>query len=272
MCTVTIIRLGPSGAFADQANAGPGCVRLACNRDESRRRPAGLPPVIRRCGPRRAVMPVDPVSDGTWIAVNDAGLAATLLNVYSKPFDAAARGRARQSGKSRGILVPRLMACATLDETAEACRSIDPGEFPPFRIVVLDEREIVHVRSDGARLRHEREALGERPHLFTSSGLGDAVVEPPRRELFERLFLRGADLLVRQDAFHRHSWPDRRDVSVCMERAEARTVSHAVVEIQPDRVRLSYSPDAPDRARALPPVDLTRSSNSRLSPPRTVPP
>ena len=83
MCTVTIITVDSAAQCApDSGSAARGKgIRLACNRDELRTRPAALPPIIRTFGNRKAIMPVDPISNGTWIAVNDAGIAATLLNV-----------------------------------------------------------------------------------------------------------------------------------------------------------------------------------------------
>ncbi|MFG0251809.1 MAG: hypothetical protein ACF8NJ_02930, partial [Phycisphaerales bacterium JB038] len=73
MCTVTVIPLAAS-------DDGAGGYRMACNRDELRTRPEALPPVQRTYGDRRAWLPVDPVSDGTWIGLNEVGLALTLLN------------------------------------------------------------------------------------------------------------------------------------------------------------------------------------------------
>ena len=51
-----------------------------CNRDERRDRRAATPPAVHRLQHRTAIYPVDPVGGGTWIGVNDAGLAAALLN------------------------------------------------------------------------------------------------------------------------------------------------------------------------------------------------
>ena len=51
MCTVTIIPIPDEG----------GIIRLACNRDESRERPAARPPTIQTVGQGRAVLPIDPV-------------------------------------------------------------------------------------------------------------------------------------------------------------------------------------------------------------------
>lgn len=246
MCTVTIVPLN--------RHAGGVGLRLACNRDESRKRPAARPPVVRRCGRHDAVMPVDPVSDGTWIAANDAGLLATLLNV--NPM--ARPGPDSDFKKSRGLLIPRLMEFATPAEAAAVAAQIDARQFPPFRLLLIGGDEIAEFISNGEMLRRHSAPIGSRPHLYTSSGLGDALVEGPRRALFDAMFSGHADWEAAQQAFHRHAWPERRHLSVCMERADARTVSHTLVELDPERIALTYTPDAPDRAEAQLPFIITR--------------
>ena len=91
MCTVTVV-------------PGREAIRLACNRDELRSRAAALPPQVRQFGPRRALLPVDPTSGGTWVAANDAGLAMTLLNV--NPGNGLGTSAARLS---RGNIIPALL-------------------------------------------------------------------------------------------------------------------------------------------------------------------
>ena len=81
-----------------------------------------------------------------------------------------------------------------------------------------------------------------RPLAFTSSSLGDAVVEPVRRALFEALVIGAADPVVGQDAFHHHRWPDCPHVSVDMHRHDAGTQSISTVEVGPSRVRIRYEP------------------------------
>jgi len=250
MCTVTIV---PIDRQAARSNAG-GTVRLACNRDELRSRPAALPPQVHRLGMRTAIMPIDPVSGGTWIGVNDAGLVATVLNVNRDVLNGGGRGV-----RSRGLLVPRLMACSTIDDAQSAAGEFTPEDYPPFRLVLIDAVHLVEVFSDGRALRRERRSLGDRPLLFTSSGLGDARVEGPRRELFEQMFTRDADWTSQQFRFHRHAWPDRAHLSVCMQREAARTVSHTVIDLAADRAVLTYVPDAPDRAQPLAPLSLDLS-------------
>lgn len=48
-----------------------------------------------------------------------------------------------------------------------------------------------------------------------------------------------------------------------MEREEARTVSHTIVDLAPDRATLTYFGDAPDRA--VPPVALSLSIRERVA-------
>ncbi|MCG3130983.1 MAG: hypothetical protein FLDDKLPJ_01758 [Phycisphaerae bacterium] len=270
MCTVTLIPLDEpaSGGERDDArrdvSLAPAFVgdrtspegrsgftagaRLVCNRDESRSRPLALPPQIRRCGDRRAIMPVDPVSDGTWAAVNDAGIAATLLNVYPHPRGA---GDPFTGRSSRGLILPRILSATDMASVLRQTGMLNPADYPPFRLVITDARDVVELLSDGTTARIVARSIGGRPHFFTSSGLGDDVVDGPRRELFHERFAPGRDWPAAQSAFHRHAWPDRRNVSVCMERSDACTVSCTVMDIRDDHVSLTYTPGAPDRTKPL---------------------
>ena len=229
MCTVTVV-------------PGREAIRLACNRDELRSRPAALPPRIERFGPRRAVLPVDPTSGGTWVAANDAGLVLTLLNVNS-----GNRLVTSAAPLSRGNIIPALLHADRPLAAACSALALDPAQYAPFRLVLVNWREAVEVHSDGARIRLVWRTVLTSPQLFTSSGLGDQAVEGPRRQLFGEFFDRPGDRLAQQEAFHRHRWPDRPHLSVCMDRQDARTVSHTVVSLGPDRITLAYHPDAPDR-------------------------
>jgi hypothetical protein len=202
------------------------------------------------------VLPVDPTSGGTWVAVNDAGLALTLLNVNSKNGTATVA-----VPLSRGRIIPVLLHADTPLSAAFSALDLDPAQYAPFRLVLVNRCEGVEVHSDGMRIRLVWRIGLTHPQFFTSSGLGDQAVEGPRRQLFGEYFdpsplplsasgARGrgkGDWLAQQDAFHRHRWPDRPHLSVCMDREDARTVNHTVASIGLDRVTLTYHPDAPDR-------------------------
>lgn len=257
MCTVSIVpmRCEPAGSG----------IRLACNRDESRQRPPARLPEIRLFNQRRAIMPVDPVSDGTWIGVNDAGLVMTLMNVYPAPVDR--EGFAAWGGRyaSRGAIIPSLLHCESIDEAVSLAGRLDPLAYPSFRLVLLDGTRLAEVVARSERLEVTPPALIAGPMMYASSGLGDERVISPRRELFDELLDDAADPAAAQDAFHRHRWPDRPHLSVCMSRPEARTVSLTVVEITPARCRLIYYPDSPDRAAEPAIQDLPVRDRSQRS-------
>ena len=230
MCTVTVVPVRET-------------IRLACNRDELRSRPVALSPRIQQFGPRRALLPVDPTSGGTWVAGNDAGLVLALLNVNGKKEPSATPA----APQSRGKIIPALLQADTPLSAAFSALTLDPAQYAPFRLLLVNRRGGVEVHSDGTRIRLVWRIGLTSPQLFTSSGLGDQLVEGPRRQLFGEFFDRPEDRLAQQDAFHRYRWPDRPHLSVCMDRQDARTVSHTLVSLGPGRVTLSYHPDAPDR-------------------------
>lgn len=201
-----------------------------------------MPPEARPLGRIAALMPTDVDSGGSWIGVNDRGVCACLLNGNPHGSDGALKtwtGRC-----SRGMLVPELLACESLDELRERGEAIDAKEFPAFRLVAFDLWRVIVVSGDGQRARVEETGLMQRGFLRTSSGLGDALVERPRRELFERMF--NVDLVrdVRQiqDEFHSHHWPGEERISVLMSREDARTVSRTAIELNEACVRMRYEP------------------------------
>jgi hypothetical protein len=237
MCTVTLVPYINAGC-----PHGGKCVRVACNRDEQRLRPAALPPCIHSVGEREAIFPLDPVSDGTWIAINDAGLAFVLLNLNGSNHPA------HSSPLSRGAIILSLLHSGTLTAALGPMSTLDTTLFAPFRLLVLDRFALAEVISDGQQTDLVQCVRISKPFLFTSSGLGDQLVEGPRRELFDASFGQCEDWLDDQDRFHRHRWPECPQLSVCMSRAEARTVSYSVADITPEGSTLTYHPDAPDLA------------------------
>src|SRR4030095_5515312 len=91
--------------------------RLAMNRDEKRTRVAALPPDVFAHGRRRAVYPREP-NDGTWVAVNDAGLCLALINWH--------RIKRESEGKieSRGFIIPQLIGASDGRAVGRALRKL----------------------------------------------------------------------------------------------------------------------------------------------------
>jgi hypothetical protein len=232
VCTLTVVPLNGSR------------VRLAFNRDERPTRPAGLAPERRRFGERAAVLPTDPAGGGTWLAVNDAGLALAVLNVTPESPPTAVGGLS-----SRGAIIPALLACdCPADALDVVGRGLDYREFAPFRLVLVGSGLVAAVRWDGVEPMVTSRLIGGSPELFTSSGLGDHLVEGVRRRLFDELFAGPPERWeAAQEAFHRHRWPGREHLSVNMTRESARTVSHAVIDLGPTEVIFAYHPAAPDQ-------------------------
>jgi hypothetical protein len=232
MCTVTVV----------PHETG---VRVMCNRDERRSRPAALPPQVHDLGGRLAVFPVDPRGGGSWVGVNDAGIVVTLLNVSGPSHSSNKEPR-----QSRGLIVREVLRCGSLSHVLETVASLDAGQFERFRLVVVHRFTAVDATSDGVCTAIRRPITLDRPLLFTSSSLGDALVEAPRRRLFERMVVeRRSGWLRGQFRFHRHQWPSRPEISVRMERADALTVSRTFVEVTRDRRSLLYG--APVTANPL---------------------
>jgi hypothetical protein len=229
MCTVTAL---PRSLLASDPSLDRLLLRVVCNRDELLTRAPALPPTLWTAGPRRALMPIDPPSGGTWIAANDAGLVFVVLNVND--------GVPARAGEiSRGTIIPALVGCATISRALAQAQQVQARRFAPFRLLILDRYEAVDCWPDGDRLRHRRSYLRS-AILRTSSGLGDAMVAGPRRTLFQRAFSSTASARQTQDDFHRHRWPGREAISVNMRRHDAATVSRTIVEVREGSVRLSY--------------------------------
>ncbi len=210
-------------------------VRLGCNRDELRARPKATPPVERRFGDRRALLPIDVQSGGTWLAVNDAGLMMALLNRYPDSVPAPS------GPASRGEIIPALLSHASAAEAVEAAARMELERYAPFRLLVADRNSVVALVGAEGTLRRETPADFSSPLLFTSSGLGDEVVESPRRALFEETFGNGPWSRAMQDGFHRHCWCEQPHLSIRMEAPIARTVSHSFVELFEERAVMTYS-------------------------------
>jgi hypothetical protein len=230
-------------------------IRLVCNRDERRTRPAALPPAVHQIGGRRALFPIDPQGGGTWIGANDTGLVVTLLNAHatgtvgsrqraagsSETCNCDRREEARTWARSRGLIVRELLGCQSFERAIAAVGGVDGSAFAPFRLLILQGRSLLVAASDGVGPPICTFLHVDEPLLFTSSSLGDAIVEAPRRRLFERIVVSRPDKWLNGQArFHRHRWPSRPEISVVMERHDARTVSRTVIDVVDGKVRLRH--------------------------------
>lgn len=242
MCTVSVVRAA-------------GRVRLMCNRDERHDRPQAFAPVVRRVGGHLALHPVDPAGGGTWIAVTSAGLAFAVLN---------GDGPVVPSAPSRGRIVLRLLACATLDDAVAAASAVSRHAWSPYRLLLTDGDAMLDMRVAAGR-QVVRERRLDRATMFTSSSLGEAVVAPHRQALFDSMVGGASDLFDAQDAFHRHRWPDRPHLSVHMRRHDAATQSLTTLDLTARALSMRYEP-ATDVIGQPAMLSVDRRQTARLSP------
>ena len=160
-------------------------------------------------------------------------------------------------GSSRGAIIPALLEWDSPAEALAACERLNYRDFAPFRLVLIGHGVVADVRWDGREPMVMSRLAGSTPQMFTSSGLGDHLVEGPRGELFRELFAEPPGTwAAAQDAFHRHAWPGREHLSVNMGRAAARTVSHAVIDVCAVEALVTYRGGAPDQPSAVTTIRL----------------
>lgn len=107
-------------------------VSVVMNRDERWGRAPELPPSIHP-GPRSWLGPLDGEKHGTWMGVNDRGVAACLLNRYQPgDFDLLLR----EGVPSRGEIIPRVMSLADEDVHGWLSDGIEADRYPSFTLLV----------------------------------------------------------------------------------------------------------------------------------------
>lgn len=225
---------------------------LAFNRDESRARPAALPPELRRGDAGvRFLAPIDPAEGGTWIAVNEFGLALALLNNYQAPFEP------RAPAVSRGRLVLALAECSGLEAVEAGLRRAELDRHRGFHLLVLPPGEPAAL-FDWAGRRLERDDRPEQRLPLISSGYDLPGVRQRRLETFRRLVLAapGPEEQRLRDFQASTAPPDAPEpagaYAVRMSRPDARTVSQTEVFVESERVRLRYRALPEDPLAPLP--------------------
>src|SRR5437870_2685439 len=144
MCTLVILRR-PEHAWP---------VIIGANRDEMIDRPAKPPG---RHWPDRAevVAGIDLLAGGTWLGINDWGVAAAVLNRHGSLGPEAGL-------RSRGELVLEALDHADAVAAAAALSHLDPDSYRTFNLIVADNRDafwLRHAGGDKIELRPIKEGL-----------------------------------------------------------------------------------------------------------------
>src|SRR5216684_7110346 len=131
MCTLVILRR-PEHAWP---------VIIGANRDEMIGRAAKSP--ARHWPDRPEVMAgLDLLAGGSWLGVNDWGVAAAVLNRHGSLGPAAGQ-------RSRGELVLEALDHPDAVAAAEALSYLDPTAYRTFNLIVADNRDAFWLRHSG---------------------------------------------------------------------------------------------------------------------------
>ena len=145
MCTLVILRR-PGHRWP---------VLIGANRDEMIDRPS-KPPCRHWPDRPEVVAGLDVLAGGSWLGINDWGVAAAVLNRHGSLGPATDK-------RSRGELVLEALDHADAIAAAEALSDLDPEAYRSFNLIVADE-------SQGFWLRH---AGG--PRIEVEAAQGGAV-------------------------------------------------------------------------------------------------
>lgn len=226
MCTLSILRLRQGYS-------------LMMNRDESPLRPpaGSIAPLRDEQGAVQALFPLDPLSQGSFVGVNRAGVSFALLNQHPSGYQRP------DVTLSRGRLIPLALGAANAGAGLERVAALDLSNTPPFLLVgVDDESAPLSLRWDGKALQRRLHEDGA--YQTSSSSVQPEQALPARRRAFDRMLagLDGLDDAVSlgaQEDYHFSQDPPGA-LAVWMQRKDAESVSYSHALVLPRRVILRH--------------------------------
>jgi hypothetical protein len=226
MCTVTL-------------RCGAGSLLLTMNRDERYERapeeaPRQIPGEI---GRPSWIAPFDSASGGTWIGVNDRGVASCVLNGY-EPSDESLRGD--PSVPSRGSIIPRVLEGQDGIGPARLPDALDFSAYASFTLLVAskDGGEIARWRRGSGMTR---EVIGPGWTFLTSSSWNEPEVAVHRRSLYEAWLGDGSPEIHGMPALHLLAPPGDETRSPFMTRDTSATRSITRIRVDGDRLEATLT-------------------------------
>lgn len=213
--------------------------RVFFNRDEKRTRLPARPPEELVVNGTRVLAPVDGNAGGSWLAVNEFGIAVAVLNFYEADAILPDDGSTHES---RGLLVLNIAACPSLSAVYDAANALDADLYRPFILTVFDEKgDAAIVKWDGETLVAEPLSDDKKP--ITTSSVKTYDVLKARRARYEEFAGGQGDLSDEVLRAFQHSRDECGGAySVTMTREDAQTVSYSEVAIRDDEVTFFYQP------------------------------
>lgn len=227
----------------------PDGFELFFNRDESVRRGTAGPPEPLELEGVRALAPRDADAGGTWLGVNEHGLALALLNAWDGREDLA-------GARSRGLLVRDLLAARDARSALERLAAEDLTRYRGFTLALFEPGREPAVRAWDGRALEPHEARSP----LCSSSLDRRRAQEERERVYARLVAAGTGSeRARLERFQASHEPERGPWSPCMHRADAATVSASQVRVGARAVALRYAAGPPCTARFGPWLELARA-------------
>jgi len=221
MCTVTYIPLG-------------GKKILTSNRDEKTFRKRALPPQIYLHEDVRLIYPKDGDAGGTWIALNENGNVAVLLNggfekhISKPPYK-----------KSRGLV---FLEVIKNNSPVKYFKDVALFNIEPFTVVIIEKNKLTECRWTGDN-KFYKELNSQQCHIWSSTTLYDRDTRNRRERWFWQWLNRKSspeqkDILQ----FHQFAGEGDKDNDLVMTRGEIyRTVSITSIELENETRRICYN-------------------------------
>lgn len=218
---------------------------LFFNRDELKVRQPAAPPQLHYCEGVRYLAPTDGDFGGTWIFVNEYGLAGCILNRY--------RDMTLDINKpqyiSRGVLLSSLASADRQEKIKVFLENKNLKDYRPFTLVTFKMGcPIWKWVWNGASLDFDNCTDDTKP--ITSSSYQSIQVEEARIQCFKAMLKREkkVNALFLQN-YHHSCISDNGPYSVCMQRDDAETQSLCCIHVSIKSIRLRYAPKVPGQPR-----------------------
>jgi hypothetical protein len=182
MCTVTYLPIGNDSFI------------LTSSRDEKKSRPVSTPPSMQDKEGLKLLYPVDPVSEGTWIAADEKGRAACLLNGAFEKHNSRPLYR-----KSRGLIIPDLFNYTAF---AAFFSDYDFSDIEPFTLIHYYREELHELRWNGSKV-FVKSLDVKIPHIWSSVTLYSPEIIRKREEWFLN-WLSEQKIYTRESIFQFH--------------------------------------------------------------------
>ena len=157
---------------------------MTSNRDEHISRPKSYEPKEETINNCRVIFPKDPKAGGTWIAMNENGVGAALLNgAFERHIPTG------NYAKSRGLV---LLEIISSERPSQYLDDLNLTNIEPFTIVLFDGSALIEFRWDGTR-KYKKELDLNKNHIWSSATLYTKEVIAHRKQLFNQFIVQNRD-------------------------------------------------------------------------------